>query len=194
MNWRILSIGFTFALILTTSPLLLADGEATGIAHRVAALEQQMTTLMAELERESPDPDLTGKTYCLITQGIELIAEGLSAQVELHPVNTRMDFTSPTQVTVMDIAGPLARLNFPSYTMSDQGDSQVSEGTYTMVGSQLAVTLDDADDDGATTLFLTLTPDGQAFIGSLTWRGVEEGYDAFGNHIMMGVRADSCDL
>ena len=141
------------------------------------------------------DTDLTGKTYCLITQGIELIAEGgLSAQVELHPLNTRMDFTSPTQVTVMDIAGPLASLNFPSYTMSDRGDFQVSEGTYTMVGSQLAVTLDDDDDDDdATTLSLTLTPDGQAFIGSLTWRGVEEGYDAFGNHIMMGVQADSCD-
>jgi hypothetical protein len=64
MNWRILSIGFTFVLILTTSPLLLADGEETGIAHRVAALEQQMSTLIAELERVSPEADLTGKTYC----------------------------------------------------------------------------------------------------------------------------------
>ena len=169
MNWRILSIGFTFVLTLTTSPLLLASGEETGIAHRVAALEQQMTILMAELESVSPLPDLTGKTYCAVTQGIELIAEGgLSAQVELRQVLSRVDFTSPTQVTVTD-SGPLASLNFPSYTMSDQDNSQVFEGTYTMAGSQLAVTLD--DDGESFTVFLTLTPNGQVFIGNFGWRG-----------------------
>ena len=66
-----------------------------------------------------------------------------------------------------------------------------------MVGSQLAVTIDDPDPDAdepdaSVTFFLTLTPDGQAFIGSLTWRGVEVGYEAFGNYLMMGVQADSC--
>jgi hypothetical protein len=192
MNWRILSIGFTFALILTTSPLLLANGEETGIAHRVAALEQQMTILMAELESVSPVADLTGKTYCAVTQGIELIAEGgLSARVELRPVLSRADFTSPTQVTVTD-SGPITSLDFPSYTMSDQDNSQVFEGTYTIAGSQLALTLD--DDGESLTAFFTLTPDGQVFIGNFGWRGVEEGYDAFGTQITMGVQAASCDL
>ena len=64
MNWRIFFIGFTFVLTLTTSPLLLADGDETGIAHRVAALEQQMTTLMAEQERVSPDTDLRPDMEC----------------------------------------------------------------------------------------------------------------------------------
>ena len=65
----------------------------------------------------------------------------------------------------------------------------------TMVGSQLALTLDDLDDDDGSiiTVFFTLTPDGQVLIGSLTWRGVEEGYDAFGTQIIIGVQADSCD-
>jgi hypothetical protein len=50
MNWRILSIGLTSVLILTTSPLLLADGDETGIAHRVAALEAQVAVLMDLLQ------------------------------------------------------------------------------------------------------------------------------------------------
>jgi hypothetical protein len=45
MNWRIFSIGFAFVLTLITSPLLLADGDENGIAHRVAALEAKVSAL-----------------------------------------------------------------------------------------------------------------------------------------------------
>ena len=193
MNWRILSIGFTFVLTLTTSPMLLADGEETGIAHRVAALEQQMTALMADQERVSPDPDLTGKTYCVISLGIGLQAEaGVSARVHVNPIQTMADFTSPTQLTVTEISNTYTWVNFPSYTMNEEDDSKLTEGTYTIVGSQLAVTLD--DDEGSYTYYVTLTPDGQVFIGSLVGREVDEGVDKFAIYLQMGVQADSCDF
>lgn len=137
------------------------------------------------------DTDLTGKTYCVRAQGTALIAEaGLAAQVELNPFHTRVDFTSPTQLTITDVFGPNVAVGFPSYTMSHEDDAQVSEGTYTMVGNQLAVTIDDEGE--SLTLFFTLTPDGQVFIGGTAQRESAVGFEGFWTYIHIGVLADSC--
>ncbi len=137
------------------------------------------------------DTDLTGKIYCVITQGIILHAEaGDSAQVYLNPIRHRVDFTSATQLTVTNTYSPVTSVDFPSYTMSDEDESEVTEGTYNIVGNQLAVTLE--EDEGSYTTFLTLTPDGHVFIGSRTERESDEGFEGFGTYIHIGVQADSC--
>jgi hypothetical protein len=193
MNWRILSIGFTFVLTLTTSPLLLAKGDENGIAHRVAALEQQMTTLMAELESVSPVADLTGKTYCFFGHGSWLGAsEGDWAKVYFNPWWSRVDFTSPTEFSAADIYDNYASVLFPDYTMVDADDSSDPfTGTYTLVGNLLTVFV---EDDGIRQIgSFIMTPDGQAFFNLFAERSHMAYGDWWETGLMFGVQAENCD-
>ena len=189
MNWRMLSIGFTFVLTLTTSPLLLADGEENGIAHRVAALEQQMTTLMAELERESPDTDLTGKTYCAFAQGIWLNAGSGSAGIFSNQHSFRLDFTSTTQVTATARYDLYSGIVLPDYIMVDGVDgSGIGEGTYTVIGNKLTLTF-----GGEVAATILITPDARVLLTGYFERSAGGGRDWWETVMVVGIQATSCD-
>jgi hypothetical protein len=189
MNWRIFSIGFTFVLTLTTSPLLLANGDETGIAHRVATLEQQMTTLLAEQERVSPDADLTGKTYCMFGQGTWLNAGNGAAEIYSNPFSYRLDFTSATEFTVTGIYDPYVWIALPDYTMGDGDDTGAGtgQGTYTIVGNRLTVGI------GGEGGNFYMTPDARVFVRGFFERTAGGGVDWWETGIVIGVQADSCD-
>jgi hypothetical protein len=194
MNWRILSIGFTFVLTLTTSPLLLANGEETGIAHRVAALEQQMTTLMAELERVSPVADLTGKTYCIYGQGSWLSAEdGVWADILSVALGLRLDFTSPTELIVTGIYDTYSTLNLPAMTMTPQDDeTDTGIGTYTVVGNLL--TFHSFREGESETGNFLMTPDGQVLVFIEFGLENDDAVQTWSVGTAVGVQATSCDL
>ena len=143
---------------------------------------------------QSLNADLTGKTYCLFGQGYYLTAEaGVSASVEFEPYSSRLDFTSPTELTITGIYGPYSRVGFPSYTMVDGVDDSGGSvmGTYTVVGNQLTITEDDNGDIEMNSY--TMTPDGQVFVTGSFERSVFGGVDIWETTIEVGVRADSCD-
>ena len=189
MNWKIFSVGFAFVLSLTISPLLLADGNENGIAHRVAALEQQMSTLMAELERVSPDTDLTGKTYCVFGQGTWLNAGNGSAEIVSNPHSSRVDFTSATEVTVTRRYDPYSKIVLPGYIMVDAEDiwGPVAQGTYTVFGNQLTLTFGGED---STAL---MTPDARVLVNGYFERSAGGGVDWWETVMTVGIQAISCD-
>lgn len=188
MNWKIIFIGFAFLLSLTISPLILANGDATGIAHRVAALEQQVATLMAELERVSPVTDLTGKTYCVFGQGTWLSAGNGSAAVYANPHSAKAEFTSATEVTVTQRFDPYSWIVLPDYIMYDEDDSWgTAVGTYTVIGNQVTVTLGGEDST------MWMTPDANVMLNGYFERGLHEGVDWWETVITVAVQADSCD-
>ena len=188
MNWQTFFIGFGFVLTLTTSPLILAKGEENGIAHRVAALEQQMTTLMAELERVSPDTDLTGKTYCVFGQGTWLNAGNGSAEIYTNPHSAGADFTSATEVTVTQRYDPYSKIVLPDYIMVDGEDTWGSaQGTYTVLGNQLTFTF-----GGEDSTFL-MTPDAQVLLTGYFERSTNGGVDWWETVMTVGIQATSCD-
>jgi len=194
MNWRILSIGFTFVLTLTTSPLLLANGEETGIAHRVAALEQQMTALMAEQERVSPVADLTGKTYCIYGQASYLSAEdGVWADIISGMIGVRLEFTSPTQYIFTTIYDTGATIHLPAMTMTPEDDEpDVGINTYTVVGNRLTIMYPGGGDSDP--IDFLMTPDGQVLILIDFERENDGTVQAWLVETLVGVQADSCEL
>jgi hypothetical protein len=152
------------------------------------ALEARVAALEAELERVSPDPDLTGKTYCLFMQFGELFADGVSAEIEFGGVGSRMDFTSPTQVTHTEIYDLESKIHLPANTITNTDDLDgPGFGTYTVVGSQLAVTFD--EDGQPQTGFGTLTPDGQVVV----FGRFDQSVDGSESGMIFGVQATSCN-
>jgi hypothetical protein len=194
MNWRIFSIGFTFVLTLTTSPLLLANGEETGIAHRVAALEQQMATLMAELESVSPVADLTGKTYCVYGQGSWLSAEdGVSAEILSVALGAKLEFTSPSELIVTGIYDIYSTIHLPAMTMIPQDDgTDTGVGTYTVVGNR--VTVMHSNEGESDSLDFLMTPDGQVLVFIDFGLENDGTVQTWNVGTLVGVQATSCDL
>jgi hypothetical protein len=188
VNLKIFSIGLAFVLSLTNSSLILANGDETGIAHRVAALEQQVATLMAELERESPITDLTGKTYCVFGQGTWLNAGNGSAAVYANPHSAKAEFTSATEVTVTQRFDPYSSIVLPDYVMQDVNENWgTATGTYTVSGNLLTVTL------GGEDATMWMTTDAQVLVNGYFERSVDSGVDWWETVITVGVQADSCD-
>lgn len=136
------------------------------------------------------DPDLTGKTYCLFAQGVDLVAAENPnwADIEFGGFRSRMDFTSPTQVTHTIEYNSGSTIHLPANTITNIDDVVVPvEGTYTVVGSQLAATF--YEDGQPETGFATLTPDGQVFVFSF-FRLL--GVNSSESQIIIGVQATSC--
>ena len=188
MNSKRLIFGLACGLCLITSPLLLANGEDTGIAHRVAALERQVATLMAELERVSPVTDLTGKTYCVFGQGTWLNAGNGSAEVYVNPHSAKAEFTSATEVTVTQRFDPYSWIVLPDYVMQDLDENWgTATGTYTVSGNLLTVTLGGEDST------MWMTTDAQVLVNGYFERSVDNGVDWWEAVLAVGVQADSCD-
>ena len=188
MNGNIFSVGLAFGIGLIAPPLLLAEGDENGIAHRVAALELQMTTLMAELERVSPDADLTGKTYCIFGQGTWLVAGNGGAAVVANPFSHRVDFISATEFAIEPIYDPYSWIVMPNYIMGDAVDSLDPEmGTYTIVGNRLTATVDGED----ATFYMT--PDAQVIVSGTFERSNNAGVDWWETAMIIGIQAASCD-
>lgn len=169
------------------------DTRTSDLDGRVATLELQTAELLAALERASPDADLTGTTYCVFGQGTWLFAGNGTADVTTNPFSGRLDFTSAMQLTATGIYDPFSSINWPSLTMTDDADSTIpANGTYTVVGNGLTVSLPDGA--GGVELFdFTMTPDARVFVGGFFERSIDAGIDGWETGMIVGVQAASCD-
>ena len=163
------------------------------IEKQVKQLEKLTAGLQAELERVSPDADLTGKTYCLFGQGTWLFADpGVSASVTANPFLVRVDFTSSTQLTATTIYDPITSILIPSYTMDDAVDDLgVEMLTYTVVGNLVTITF--FEDGEADSSRFIIAADAQVFVGSFGQRGSDGTNQSWETGMMVGVQAANCD-
>jgi len=162
----------------------IADGAVT-MYKLSSELQNLLEDLQEELDRLSPDSDLTGATYCFVGLNTFLSAGNGSAEVTADPYKFKLDFTSSTEVTLTTIYDPYSTINIPAYTMTDTDDAEDPESaTYTMIGNKLTV---DADS------VLYASPSGDVLIGGLGDRSVFGDIDHWEAGIFIGVRAASCD-
>jgi hypothetical protein len=149
-------------------------------------LQDLLEGLRQEMDRLSPEPDLTGAIYCFVGLNTFLSAGNGSADVTANPYKFRLDFTSSTEVTLTSIYDPYSTINIPAYTMTDTDNAEgPASGTYTMIGNQLAI-----DEDSV----LYAGPSGDVLIGALGDRSVFGNVEHWEAGIYVGVRAASCDL
>ena len=163
------------------------------IEKQVKQLEKLTAGLQAELERVSPDADLTGKTYCIYGQGSWLTTEdGVWADILSGAGGLRLDFTSSTQLIVTGIYDIYSTIHLPDMTLIPEDDgTDEGIGTYTVVGNRL--TIEHSIEGEPDSIDLLMTNDGQVlvYIGfGLENEGTVQTWNV---ETVVGVQADSCD-
>jgi hypothetical protein len=160
----------------------------------IATLEAAISSLQARLDTVEElnaglnGGDFTGRIYCFFNMGRELVGDSAEDGIYISHNNLRLTFTSPTQVSILELGDVDAMLDTGTGNVST-GDTRpggtLTTNNYSVTGNILSIS-------GTDIIDLFVSPDGNLLVGN---QASIEGTDPNSVHdsnFRIAVRGDSC--